>query len=203
MANVTLESLKNSRETIIGIVNIFIDVGRKLSIKYKELGKFWDDKAYRSVGDSIVNCLENLLENTQKIQNTIKTLDQLIINVEEYENNKISNISNNSSNNFLSSLKGMTEDNSNPDIYRCGDIEVINGAEKISIDYRDMIDNRIANASSKAKQVYKTYSKRVVIHSVNYNGIPGYYENDDYDRGIYYNYIRDTNGNDFFPMLER
>ena len=220
MANVTLESVTNSKRDLGNIYKSFLDTKDKLSLKYKEAGSLWDDKTYQDIGKGINECLAILSKNTQTLENTMRVLEIIEKQIIEYQQVKIVN---DTRSDFLSSLQGMSNTNVsvsssvsssstfggtsnfsssyNPDINRCGDIKVQEGALSMSYDYREMIDNRIENATSKAKQVYKTYAKRVVIQNANYSGTPGYYENDGFDRGIFYNAASDTNGNNFFTYV--
>ncbi len=107
---------------------------------------------------------------------------------------------------FLSSLQGMTNTEqdstfSNPELKRCGNVEINNNALEVSYKYREMIDRRIENATERARKVYNTYSKRVRIQNPLYDGRAGYYDNDTFEKGIYYDYRQDPSGIMFFHFF--
>ena len=199
MGSVTYESLKASKDDLNRIYQILLDTSNKLILRYKEIGDAWLDKKYKKTGEKMRLCLEVLLKNTNTLKNTIRTLGVLMDKVMEYENAKILDFSS-TSNGFVSSLRSMTNGNAEADIFRCGDVLVKDGALSMSIDYRNLITNRISSATDKARQVYKTYIKRVVIQNANFSGQAGFYS-EDFNKGIYYNARDDVNGSNFFTYV--
>ena len=201
MPNVKLESLIDAKDTLQSIRKTIIDTGTILSTEYKNQEQFWQDPKYKKIGKIILKTCEDFIVNIQILDDCSSKLEKLQSFVEEYHSMNLSDLP---SSDFASSLRGQTvvssNDYDNPELYYCGDVRVVDGALDISIEYRNMIEHRIENATAKAREVYKTYCKRIKIQSANFLGRAGYYDGttDGYERGIYYNQGVDSNGDVFF-----